>query len=388
MSHLMIVGAAFVVSFVLTSFLYSFLVRFVAFRKINISATASVLLGTIISSTVFLLFCWDKFDFVSSISVWSFLTALIGVCIIFATCFVDRSYAIEIGVLVASVIGVFGGDLFIDFIPAAPVCVNKICSVLVWFLFSIGIRTVALLYPVLQIQGIIISGGFVLLFVFGASPFMLGVISATLLASMCVAYLNYSSQTLEPSLSPVIGYTIGWLGFISYSEMLMPCYVVLIMFCLVEMAVSLMRKLTFLKKYKNFEENSFIVQIYKSGLAPMVIIKSLWVLGGISVVFCIFQANGVNNYSIPAFIVAITLWHFYKMINWREEEKSWKEVNKQTVREIKETIGTVIKGIKESKKTFGDDAVKANKTSKKKKNTSTKKNTKVKNNSKAKKGEK
>lgn len=388
MSHLMIVGAAFVISFVLTSFLYSFLIRFEVYRRINFTAIASVVLGSVIVSAISLMFGWDKFDFVSNIGFWSFLAPLIGLGIIFATCFVNRVHAVETGVLVASIIGVFGGDLFIDLIPTAPVYVNKICSVLIWFLFSLGIRTVAVLTPVLQVQGITISCGFVLLFIFGASPFMIGVFSAALLASMCVAYLNCSNKPFEAEFSPIIGYIIGWLGLISNNEMLLPCYIILVMFCFVEMGISLIRKLTFLNKYKNFRENSFVVQIYKSGIAPMMIIKSLWMLSGIVVIFAVFQANGVNNYSIPIFIGIVTLWHIYKLVNWREEEKNWKEVNKETVSEIKETIGTVVKEIKKTKASKINNDVKTSKTSKAKRTSTSKGNSKVKSSSKAKKGKK
>ena len=387
LSHLLVVGVAFIVSFILTSFLYPFLLRYEFLRKTNLISLISVVFGSIVPSSVILLFYWNKFDFVSDISSWTFLAPLIGLAVVFATCFVDRVHAVTIGVFLATIIGVFGGGLFVDVIPDYPIYVNKICSVLMWFLFSIGIRSAARIYPVLQIQSITISAGFVLLFIFGASPFMVAVVAATLLASSSVAYLNCANQYFGTNVSPVIGYIIGWFGLISYNEMLMPCFVILVMFCLIEIGISLARRLTFLQKYKNFEENSFIVQICKSELDPKIILKSLWMLSAIVLVFCVFQANGVNSYSIPAFVGIITIWYIYKMINWKEE-KSWKEINREAVNEIKETITTVVKEIKKNKKVKNNSVSKPKKAPKTKKVSKPDASTKVKNNSKAKKGKK
>ena len=404
MSHLVIIGATFVVSFILTSFLYSFLVNFEAFRKTNFSAIASTVLGCVIPSAVVLGFYWNQFDFVSDVGFWSFFAPLIGLALIFASCFTYKKYAVEISVLAASVIGVVGGNMFIDFIPDAPVWVNKICSILAWFLFSVGVRTVATLQPILQIQGVTVGGGFVLLFLFKAAPFMIAAVAVSMFASMLVAYLNHNSQSFEVELSPIIGYMIGWFGLVTYSEMLLPCYIVLVMYCLVEIAVSLIKRLTWMKQYKNFLGNSFVAQVIRSGLAPIVIIKSVWMLSGIVLVFCIFQANGANNYSIPVFIGVVTLWQFYKMINWKSENKSWKEVNKEAFTEIKDTLNIVVDGIKEvkEKKTKAASRAKASSkskstpktvskrkpSSKTKKATVEKGNTKKEKNSEAKKGKK
>lgn len=349
MSHLLIVGVVFVVSFVLTSFLNSFLVNFEAFRKTNFSATASAILGCIIPSAVVIGFCWNRFDFVSDVGYKAFLAPFIGLAIVFSSCFTYKKYVVEASVLIASIIGVFCGNIFIDFVPDAPIWVNKICSVLAWFLFSVGIRVIATLQPILQIQGITVSGGFVLLFLFKTAPFMIAVVAGSMLASMIVAYLNHNNQSFEFESSPIIGYMIGWFGLITYSEMLLPCYIVLIMYCLVEMAISLIRRLTWMKKYKDFYGNSFVAQIYKSGLPPVIIIKSVWMLSGIVLFFCVFQANGVNNHSIPIFIGIITLWQFYKMINWKSEGKSWKEVNKEAITEIKDTLNNVVGEIRKTK---------------------------------------
>ena len=349
-SQWMFVIVAFLVSFLLTSFLFSKLVFFEIFRKRNFSATASVVLGSVISSVIVLAFSWNEYDFIADISLWSFFAPLIGLAIIFIACLINKMYVIEISVLLASLIGVFGGDLNIAFIPNAPVFVNQLFTVVVWFLFSVGIRAIATLYPSLQIQGVTISGGFVLLYVFNASPFVLGVISATLLASMYVAYLNYTNQTMGVDVSPIIGYIFGWFGLIFYQEMLISCYIVLTMFCLLEMLIATIRKLTFLQKYNNFSLNTISVQAYKSGLAPVIIVKSIWMIGGILIVFSVFQANGVNYYSIPAFVAIVILWQFYKLLNWENESKSWKDTKDETVEDIKNTINTVVKGIKKSKK--------------------------------------
>ena len=349
-SQWMFVVVAFVTSFFVTSFLFSKLVYFEIFRKRNFSATASVVLGAIVSSAIVLSFSWDEYDFISDISIWSFLAPLIGLAIIFVTCFINRLYVIETAVLVASIIGVFFGNLSITFIPEAPLFVNQICTVIAWTFFSVGMRAIAALYPVLQVQGVTISGGFVLLYVFNASPFILGVISAALLASMCVAYMNYNNQTMGVDVSPIIGYVFGWFGLIFYQEMLFSCFIVLIMSCLLEMIIAALRRLTFLKKYKNFSMNAVLMQVYNSGLASIVIVKSLWMIGGILVVFSVFQANGVNYYSIPAFVAIIILWQFYKLLNWENESKSWQETKEETVENIKETISSVIKEVKKSKK--------------------------------------
>ncbi|MBE6467473.1 MAG: hypothetical protein E7004_02640 [Alphaproteobacteria bacterium] len=344
-----IVLGGFLISSVVTAFLFSKLVFFREFRERNFSATASVVLGCLITCLLVLPFCWDEYDFVSSVGIGGFVAPLIGLIIIFATCFINRLYVIEFGVLVASLIGVFAGDLFIDIIPSAPVFVNKLCSVLLWFLFSIGIRCVATLYPILQIQSLTVSAGIVLLYIFGGLPFIIGFVGATLLGAMCIAYLHYMNQSMGVEVSPIVGYFIGWFGFLSYSEMAFPCYVILVMFCVIEMTVSIIKKLTFMKKYEDFNTNSFCFKIYKSGLPPITIIRSLWLLSGLVVIFAVLQANGVNSYSIPCFVALIMCWQFYKLINWKEENKTWKEKKEEVIEDIKETINLVTKPKKKTK---------------------------------------
>ena len=346
----MVVVIAFFVSFALSSFLFSKLIVFDIFRVKNFSAAASTVLGSIVSAIIFMVFYWTENDFVKDISVWTFLAPLIGLTLIFVACLIDRLYVIDVAVWIASVIGVFGGDLFIEFIPEGSVVVNKICSVIAWSVFSVAIRCIAMLYPVLQIQGITIGCGLVALYVFGSAPFMLGLIGATFLAAMMVAYLNYYNQTLGVTVSPIIGYIIGWFGLIMYNEMLMPCFLVLVMFCLIEVFICLIKKLTFMKKYQNFLYNSVLIQVYKSGFPADAIIKSLWFLSGIVLMFCIFQANGVNSYSIPVFIAVVILWHFYRLLNWKNEEKSWKDINKEVVEDTKEAIAKIVKSSSKVKK--------------------------------------
>lgn len=349
MSQWMIVFVAFFVSFVLTSFLFSKLEFFKIFRLNNFSAVASVILGSVISSIGFLSFYWNENDFVTDVSVWEFLAPLVGLAIIFATCLNGRIALLNWGILFASIIGVFGGDLFIEFIPSASVFVNKLCSVVVWTLFSIGIRCVAVVYPVLQIQGVTFSAGIVLLYFFGAMPFMLTVVGATLLASTMVAYLNYYKQSMGVEVSSILGFFIGWFCFVSYDEMLLPCVFVLIAFCLVEMSVCFIRKASFLEKYKSFLGNAVMLQIYESGFPALGIIKSLWILSGVVIIFSVFQANGVNNYSIPVFIVLVVLWHFYKMLNWQEKERNWKDTKQAVVDDVKTTITQIIDYSKDMK---------------------------------------
>lgn len=370
LSQWMIVCIAFFASFVLTSFLFSKLENFEIFRLRNFSATASVVLGCVVSSVGVLSFYWDNYDFVSDIGLKGFLAPVIGLAAVFITCLINRRYLVELGVLIASFIGVFAGDLFIEFIPSVPDIVNKLCTVVVWFLFSIGIKVVAALYPFLQMQGITISGGIVLLYIFGVAPFMMGVVGATLLAAMMVAYMNYTNQTMGLTVSPIVGYLIGWFGLVSYNEMLMPCFIILTMVCLVEMSVSLLKKLTFMKKYRDFTNNSFLMQIYESGLAPFAMIKALWLLSGVLVVFCVFQANGVNSYSIPVFVFVVVLWQFFKLIGWKNEDKSWKETNKEVISQIKTVVNEIRKSAKSTKKVNGvkkTKQVKQRKTSKIKK---------------------
>lgn len=352
LSQWMIVVVAFFVSFVLSSFLFSKLEFFKIFRLNNFSAVAAVVSGSIISSIGFLSFYWNESDFVQDVSVWSFLAPLIGLVIIFAACLNNRVSLINWSVLIASIIGVFGGDLFINFIPEAPAWINKLCSVAAWMLFSIGIRCVAMIYPALQIQGITFAGGIVLLYFFGAMPFMIAVVGATFLAAMMVAYLNYYKQSIGVSVSSILGYFIGWFCFESYGEMLLPCVCVLAMFCLIEISVCLIRRLTFLDKYKVFLNNSVLMQVYQNGFPPAGIIKSLWMLSGVVVVFSVFQANGVNNYSIPVFVALIILWHFYKMLNWKEKDENKENTKQKVFDDVKTTISQMIdytKGINKQK---------------------------------------
>ena len=348
-SQWMVILGAFLVSAVLSSFFASRLANFRAFCTRDFYATASLITGCLLTCIFVLPFFWDTYDFVSNLGIWAFLAPMVGLLVIYATGFIPIRFVTEAAVLLASVIGVFGGNLYIEFFAQYSAFVNKLCTILVWFLFSIGIRAVASLYPVLHIQTVTISAGFVLLYIFGVIPFALGCVAAAFLGAACVSYLNYRSQVLSVGVSPIIGYFIGWFGLISYNEMLFSCYIVLVLFCLMEMTVSLLKKRTFLKKYEDFSTNSFLVQVYKAGLPAAIIIKSLWMLSGVVVIFAVLQANGVNDYSIPVFVAFLMLWQFYRMIDWKEDIKTWKEKRQDIVSNVKQTIENVKKQTKTGK---------------------------------------
>ena len=59
-----------------------------------------------------------------------------------------------------------------------------------------------------------------------------------------------------------------------------------------------------------------------------------------------FQLYAPNNYSLPTAAVFITLWFMGKLNNWQEPPQSFKDLNREVLRDIKENVEDIKKIIR------------------------------------------
>lgn len=334
----LLVGLTFLTCLVAAALLFSTLVKNKFLHENLLSAACSVSGSVIIGISLITFFFWYPYDFVSDLKMWQYLLPLLSSLLIVASFFVRRRFAIAIGVLLAAVISVFVAGLSINFFPELPSIFNQLLTVAILWVFAMGYRALAGLNPLPQSEGIAISAGFILLYLFGLAPFIVGASAAGILGSLLIAYLYSASQPLGIASAPVLGFILGWLGLVAYGEYLLPCFVIFATLYLLELLVCTARWITLLPQYREFAYNSVSVHSFSDGFPAQAIIRVIWNTNILLIILGLFQVNGTNAVSIPVFAALITCWQLYRMTNWQQESQTLKETNRELVKEIKSSF--------------------------------------------------
>lgn len=323
--HIAIIGLAFVISLAMAAAVFGQLPKVVTVEKgQNFSAVAAYVVLVLVVC-VAVLFCGKTDDFVADISkIELVLPWLSGMIVAVAALWGQKKW-VDLACLVAIVISVSGtNNLQIDFWNGASVWVNKLLTIGAWWLFALGFRSVSGLNPLVQVEQLTVGIGFVLLYLLGLAPLMMGAVAAALVAVMVVAYLKSKVFPFGVAAAPLWGFVIGWFGVSAYEEFLLPCFVIFVMFYLAELAFSFFFRVANPEKYRFLEYSSVTVRAFVKGLPPAELIRSIIMTNVVLIMFGLFQLNGVNVYSVPVFAALIVWWQLYKMFVWQNVEQDSK----------------------------------------------------------------
>ena len=340
-NHLYIVGLSFLTCLILSAVLFSQFVKSAFLRNRLASSALALTLTAIVGISPIASIFWYNYDFVGDISIWNFLLPLFASLIIVAGVIINKPYMLSTSTLLASIIAVFTCS-HINIFPEQPVILNQLLTILILWLFSYGFQALSGISFLPQSEGITICGGLVILYFFGQTPFILCVGAAGILGSLLIAYIHSKSQPLAANSAPVLGFILGWLGLVSYNEHLLPCFTIFSSFYLMELLITLCYKITFIPKYKNIAYNSISLQASKKGLPIAVENKVIWNSNILLLIFGLFQLNSPSPYSIPLFAIIIIGWQLYRMLNWEQESKTWKETNKELIKELKNSFSNIL----------------------------------------------
>ena len=351
--HWSIVGSAFLAALFLSVMFFNGFGRIEVLREKIAVAILTIYLSVLLVVVGIGCFAWYSSDFVTDINRSDFFVPLVSAVVIVGALFANKVWFVD-GAVVATVFAnVFLSDcLTIEFFSEYSLLVNKFVTCLVWSFFALGFRSLSGLNPLPQIETATISFGFVLLFLFGVAPFMMGVIASSLAATIVIAYVYSKKYPISIAGAPVLGYLLGLLGVLSYQEFLLPCFVGFAMFYFGELCVSSLKKGTLIQSYAKFEYNSVSFKAFNDGLPPNDLIKNLWFVNVVLIIFGLFQMNGVNTYSVPVFAGLVVLWNLYKIENWKDARNlTFKEANKEIVNDIKQVVKEIFDNSDKTNKT-------------------------------------
>jgi hypothetical protein len=280
-----------------------------------------------------------------------FLVPLLASVVVLAAVLLNKPYVVAGGVLIASVISVFGTEIFITFQATWPVVLNKLLTVVCLWIYAMGYRALSGLNPLPQIEGLVVGIGFTLLGLFGFAPVMLSVEAMGIVAVLLIAYVNSFRSSWGIVGAPVLGFVLGNLGLISYGEYLLPCFVIFSMFYFVELLVSLLKKCSLMPQYADIIYNSTSAEAFSLGLPADTLIRMVFATNFILLLLGVFQVYAVNVYSLPAFAFILTVWQQHRMLHWQQESMTFKEVNKALIQDVKQSVTDLLDWNKDKDKT-------------------------------------
>ena len=348
-SQFLIIGLSFLICLTLSAVLFNLSAKMPFLNENLLSAVVSIC-GTIILGILPLnCFFWSSYDFVSSITIWQYLTPVFSSLLILAALFIRRPAVTAAAILLASFISVFARGMNVEFLPQMPLLVNQLLTVAALWLFALSWKGVAALNPLPQITGITICGGLLLLFAFSLAPLVLGISAAGLLAALIIAYIYSSAQPVNADNIPFLGFVFGWLGLICAQEYLLPCFVTFAMFCLLEFCLCLFRKITLQPQYRELPYNSVVVQSFNDGLPTDTLLHIIWSTEVLLLIFGLLQVNSENSFSIPSFAAVIVAWQMYRLSHWQLASQTLKETNSALINEIKQGFGKIFSSAPDGK---------------------------------------
>ena len=209
---------------------------------------------------------------------------------------------------------------------------------LLWFLFSFLYRFLNGIETVAGLHAMAVCIGIFFLTLAAALPFLLGAI-ALILAAVIAAFLIFNWYPARLQLSEAgctaLGFLLGGLVFRAVSEGAAPSIVIFNMFYIIEISWALLQTLFLRDKYADVITNTAYFQANVSGLSPENIANNILRLEIVMIVLGYFEAYSSNIYSIPVLSAIITVWYLSKVKNWQDANRSFREMNRNVINEIK-----------------------------------------------------
>lgn len=308
-----------------------------------------VLLTTVTAFILLFAFSGPAYDQIYPLNWTDMLPALISMTGIYFVSLFAKTSRLTFPVLIAGII------LCTAFLPAdftlfqnnLPFWGDRLCIVILWTGFAWCFRYMNGLEGIAILQATGLTGGLVILFVLGGLPFLYGNFAAALLGAL-TALLIYNwypaKLLLKDSACVSLGFLLGWLIILSGREGTASCALIYISYYILEICWAVGRKL--LSKEGSLVANTLYDRLNVSGLSPAEICQNIGKLMIILLILGSFQLYAPNNYSLPTAAVFITLWFMGKLNNWQEPPQSFKDLNREVLRDIKENVEDIKKIIR------------------------------------------
>ena len=192
-----------------------------------------------------------------------------------------------------------------------PDYAEKGILVLSWILFAWFYNILNSVDGVLPIQSLSLTIGLILMYIIGIMPELYtgwtGVFAAILLSFAC--FNNYPAiLSLNNKDCRLIGFFIGWLMILASIEGNASCVLILSMYYIYEIIIAGLKKLSFQKRFKNFEENTFYNQLNALGASPKNICEFIGRINLILMLLAGFQIYAPNQYTMGIIAFFAVFW--------------------------------------------------------------------------------
>ncbi len=334
-------GAVFIVSMLLTILLFlSFLKVEYLRERLLVNILSVYFSAAVITATTIYLF-WYPYDLIGNNDILSYLSPLLFGILIIIGLFIDRPYICGILALAACSGSVFASGNYLNLFPQILPLYNQLITIVLYWGFTMGWKVLSGLNPMPQIEGLTASGGIIALYLLGAAPIMMYYGAAGIFGAFVISYFYSRFSPIGLDTAVLSGYLIGWLGLQSAVEYLLPCFVVFCMFYLIELAVGISRKLSFLPQYKEFGYDSVSVTVFNNGCPASFILHNRWNNTILLLIFGSLQIYSHNPLSMPLFAGIMMIWQVYRLSQWQTPSKTFKESSQELISDIKTTFGQI-----------------------------------------------
>lgn len=233
---------------------------------------------------------------------------------------------------------------FLFFDGLLPLWLDRIVIVIFWTFFCSFYYLLNGLDGILGIENLTISLGLAALAVLGATPYLFGIMAlcfSVLNISFMIFNWNPAKLSLDKNGCRAMGFMLAWLIFMNGVEGNITCSLIFAMYYLVEIAVAFAKKLSLREKYTTLIANTNYYQTNISGLSPCSVAAFLLKLQIVLIILGCFQIYAPNSFSIPILAFIISIWFLNRMVNWKTPKKTFKQLNKDLVKDIKKNIDTI-----------------------------------------------
>lgn len=309
--------------------------------------------GTLIFSVGSLALVWlfpDFSDFISAAGFNSLVAPLVAVAILSVVYAFSPSPKFSAIALVAfaALIVFFSPASLLAFSNNLPLWANQLLTLLLWLFIAFGLRILNGLDGLVPIELIAVGCGLFIIALIGGTPLLIG-FSALCLTAVAVALLLYNSYPAQLKISnggtELLGFVLGWLIITASAEGAAPSAFILALFPLYEITVALLKRITFLPRYRDIIANTAYYQISLSGLNPAFISSYIGKFNLVLVIFACFQIFAPNTYSLPILCILVTAWNLHRLSNWDTASGSLKDINRRFVKDFKNGIADIKKNL-------------------------------------------
>ena len=284
----------------------------------------------------------------TSIWIWLSLAFVIYIVFLLET---DRLFLIVLAASSLILSFSFSGDALV-FGGIVPFWADRLIVALIIFLFTFSSQWLNDLPGIFATQCLTIALGLSIVAIIGGIPHVLGFAGAGL-AGVWLGYfhLDWFLGKIKINNGACMAASFIFSGLLldGALEMAAPSMLILIMYPLTEIVWSFFRRYVFYVKRRNWSENTAYMSIAYKGASAEVLSMAVVKIGFVNVVLACFQLFSVNGFSIPLFAFVVNLWLLGMLYNADEKPKTFKEVNQDFVKNVKEGLKNIKQSVKKGK---------------------------------------